>query len=248
AERVHADHGAGGAGIAIPADHRAHLYAYARADLGRQYLIAIGPILLLEELPGRQADDPRRSAFLLELLECVETQRDLAACSYKDDGWRRLLGAGKDVAAAAYAGRACIARAVESGKRLAAQHQTCRLVLETHDGAPRFGHFVGIGGAQRDQARDRAQRDELFHGLVRWPVLAYADRVMREHVDDRQLHQSGEAHRRLHVVGEDEEARAEGANFGKRETVQDRAHSVLAHAEVQVAAAGISRFQVAGVL
>ena len=49
-------------------------------------------------------------------------------------------------------------------------------------------------------------------------------------------HDRGEPQRRLHVVAEDEEAGAERAQAVQREAVDDRAHAVLADAEVEVAA------------
>ena len=42
------------------------------------------------------------------------------------------------------------------------------------------------------RSRHRPQRGELLDRLVRGPVLADADRVVREDVDDRQLHQGAE--------------------------------------------------------
>ena len=51
-----------------------------------------------------------------------------------------------------------------------------------------------------------------------------------------------------HVVGEDQEARAERPQLGERHAVQGGAHRVLADAEVQVAAAVIVRLEVAGVV
>ena len=50
---------------------------------------------------------------------------------------------------------------------------------------------------------------ELLDRLMRRSVLADADRIVREDIDDGQLHQGRQTDRRLHVVGEDQEARAE---------------------------------------
>ncbi len=70
-------------------------------------------------------------------------------------------------------------------------------------------------------------------------VLAEEDRVVGEDVDRRQPHQGGEPDRRAHVVREDQEGPAVGAEAPRqRQAIQDRAHGVLAHAEVEVAAAG----------
>ena len=119
-------------------------------------------------------------------------------------------------------------------------------MLQPDDDAPGFDDLVGVGGPQRDQAGNAAQRDELLDRLVRRAVLPDADRIMREDVDDRQLHQRAQADGRLHVVGKDQEARAEGADLGQREPVQDRAHGVLANAEMQIAAARRVGFEIAG--
>ena len=71
---------------------------------------------------------------------------------------------------------------------------------------------------------------------------------MREHVNDRELHQRTQADGRLHVVGKDEEGRSEAANLGQCEPIQDRAHGVLANAEVQIATARRVSFLIAGAL
>ena len=54
---------------------------------------------------------------------------------------------------------------------------------------------------------------------------------------DGMPHDRGEPDRALHVVAEDQEAGAERAEAAQREAVDDRAHAVLADAEVQVAPA-----------
>ena len=83
-----------------------------------------------------------------------------------------------------------------------------------------------------------AQRREVLDRLVRRAVLAQADRVVRPDVDDGQAHDAGQPHRRPHVVGEHEERGAEGAEAAVHgEAVEDRAHAVLADAEVERAAA-----------
>ena len=71
-----------------------------------------------------------------------------------------------------------------------------RLVAQLHDHAPGFDHLVGVGRAQRDQAGDGAQRGEMLDRLVRRPVFADADRVVREDVDDRDLHERAQPDRR----------------------------------------------------
>ena len=62
-------------------------------------------------------------------------------------------------------------------------------------------------------ARESRAATQLLDRLMRRAVLADADRIVREDVDDRNLHQRGQPDRRTAVVGEDEEARAEGRTF-----------------------------------
>ena len=52
-------------------------------------------------------------------------------------------------------------------------------------------------GRKRDQARNRAQDGQLLDRLMRRAVFADADRIVREDVDDRQLHERRQADRRL---------------------------------------------------
>ena len=78
----------------------------------------------------------------------------------------------------------------------------------------------------------------MLDRLVRRPVLAEADRVVREDVDDALLHQRRHADRVAAVVAEGEEGAAvrdEAAVQG--DAVHDRRHAELAHAVVDVAAA-----------
>ena len=84
-------------------------------------------------------------------------------------------------------------------------HDRRWLVVSFDHGSPGLDNLVGIGRAKGDQAGNRAECRELFNRLMGRAVLADTDRVMREHVDDRQLHQGAQANRRLHVIAEDQE-------------------------------------------
>ena len=77
-------------------------------------------------------------------------------------------------------------------------------------------------------------------------VLPHADRVVREDVDRRNLHDRGQPDRAAGEVGEDQETRPEGADFRQGKPVRDCAGSEFAHAEVQIAPARIVRLQVTG--
>ena len=109
---------------------------------------------------------------LLELLIGLDAESDLAAGADQDHLRLAVLGIGQNIGAARHAGGRRVARAVEGRQRLAAQHQAGRLVLEPDDDAPGFDDLVGVGGPERDEAGNAAQRDELLDRLVRRSVLA----------------------------------------------------------------------------
>ena len=80
-------------------------------------------------------------------------------------------------------------------------------------------------------------------------VLAERDGVVRPDVDRRDVHQRRDAHRRAHVVAEDEERAAEGPSRAVQDdAVDDRAHRVLADAEVQHPAVRVAGPLVSGPL
>ncbi len=97
---------------------------------------------------------------------------------------------------------------------------------------------TSLASARADdgQAGDRPQRGELLDRLVGRAVFADADRVVREDVDDRDLHQGRQADRHPAVVAEDQEAGAERPHLDQGHAVHDGPHGVLADAEVEVAA------------
>ena len=76
-------------------------------------------------------------------------------------------------------------------------------------------------------------------------VLADADGVVGEDVDDGDLHDRGEANGSAAIVAEDEESGPIGPDLGERHPVHHRAHRVLADAEVEVATAVLVRREVA---
>ena len=120
---------------------------------------------------------------------------------------------------------------------LARQRERRRPVGLAQRVPPRERGLVVAGRTHDVDVGRRAQRDQLLDRLVRRPVLADADRVVREHERRRDAHDRREPDRGLHVVAEDQEAGAVGAEAGQRQAVDDRAHRVLADAEVQVAPA-----------
>ena len=94
--------------------------------------------------------------------------------------------------------------------------------------------LVGVGGADHVEAGDGAQGGEVLDRLVGGAVLAEADGVVGPDVGDRRCHQRGEPDGAAHVVGEGQEGAAEDAGAAvDGDAVHDRAHGVLADAEVQ---------------
>ena len=107
---------------------------------------------------------------------------------------------------------------------------------------PALRRLHRVGRAEDMQVRHGAQAGELLDRLVRRAVLAQADAVMGQHVDDALAHQRGQADRRAHVVGEDEEGAGVGDQAAmQRHAVGGRGHAVLAHAVMDVAAGEVAR-------
>jgi hypothetical protein len=107
---------------------------------------------------------------------------------------------------------------------------------------PAFGGFRGIRRTEHDEARNGAECCELLHRLVGGAIFAEADRVMRQHMDDADAHQRGEADRRAAIIREDQEAAAIGDETAmQRNAVHCGGHAVLADAVMHVAAGEIGR-------
>ena len=133
-------------------------------------------------------------------------------------------------------GDAVAVGALEHRNALAGQDEPDRAAAVTarHDAAPRVGRLVGVTGAHHRQVGDRAQCREVLDGLMRGTVLAEADGVVGPDVDGVDVHQRRQPHRGPHVVGELQERAAERAGRAvQHDAGQDRAHRVLADAEVQ---------------
>ena len=101
---------------------------------------------------------------------------------------------------------------------------------------PRRRALERVARAHEVEVGDEPQRPEVLDRLVGRPVFAEVDAVVREDEDRLQVRERREADRRAHVVAEDEERRAERDEpVGDRHAVHERAHGVLADAEVDVA-------------
>ena len=88
---------------------------------------------------------------------------------------RSVSEIGQNIGAARDTGCRSEPASIERRQRLAAQDEAGWLVLELQDDTPGLGDFVGIAGAQSDQAGHCAQTGELLHRLVRRAILTDAD-------------------------------------------------------------------------
>ena len=112
---------------------------------GGRHAVAIGLILLFEQLPRRHADDARRNAFLLQRLVGFGAKRNFAAGADQDHRRFAAFGIGHDIGAASNAGGRGVARAVEGRERLAGQYEAGRLMLQPDDDTPSLDDLVGVG-------------------------------------------------------------------------------------------------------
>ena len=147
AERVHADHGAAVADVAVPAERRGLLDPDARLHARRQHRVAVLLRLTVEELPARHAHDPRLDALAARARRGRPSRarpRSPSPC--------RMTSGVPSVSARTYAPCATPAagatlRAVERRQRLARQDQRGRLAVQRGDDAPRLDDLVRVGRA-----------------------------------------------------------------------------------------------------
>ena len=176
---------------------------------------------MLELAAGGEQDALEGGGLLADHIGAA--QRALAACLGGDGVHRRLV--------------------------LAAQDQGDGAVLARDGMGVGRGGLLGVRRADDVEVRDAPERGHRLHRLVGRAVLAHADRVVREDVEDLEARERGQADGGPQVVREGQERgprTLEHAVVG--DAVEDRAHGVLADAEVQVAARGRGHVEVPEVL
>ena len=193
-----------------------------------------------EQLPARHRDDARA--------RCPRPASSVArpssaTCTSEPVAMRISVGSpvgvGEHVGAARAAAVGGALRAVEHGRSWReARAPSGRRRARARSATP--ARSRSRRRAEHDEVRDRAQRHQVLDRLVRRAVLAEADRVVRPD-EDRPAAPISAASRTggPHVVGEDEERRAErrAARRGRPCRWRSTPMRVLAHAEVEVAAA-----------
>jgi hypothetical protein len=221
------------------ADQRRRTERHRRLDdqpprLLRKHALAIVRVLGQEAPEVRHRHDPDAPPVRLEQAGDLEQRRDLRAAADEHE-IGRAARLGLEHVATARGVRLDSVR-LEHRKALARQQQRGRPGVRLERSSPRGNRLARVGRPPNGQVRNRAERGEMLHGLMRRPVFADEDRVVREHERHRVLHHRGEPQRRAHVVAEDQErtdVRPDPAV--ERETVGDRPHGVLAHPVVDVA-------------
>ena len=236
AEGLHRDHVAMVAHPAVPADRARRLHGDPGLHGRRQDLVAVAAVLLGEAVHARHGDQPYPDAVGLEQLARVVGQVDLGARAHEDHLRLAAVGLVQDVGAALdrVVGHR---RRVPHREALAGERERGRPVRLAQRVAPGERGLVEARGPHHVEVGRRPQRHELLDRLVGRAVLPHADRVVREDERRRDPHDRRQADRALHVVAEDQEAGAEGAEPGQRQPVDHGAHRVLADAEVEVAPA-----------
>ena len=175
----------GGADVIGPAEGRGLFHRDPRRDLRRQHAVAILLRLIVEQFPRRHAHHARLDALRLELFVRFDAQRHFAAGRQQEHVRLAVRRVGQDIgalatpAAGAYLVRSSVGSACRV--RMSAAGSWCSFMMTFQASAT----SLASRGPQHDQARDGPQRRQLLDRLVRRPVLADADRVVREDVNDR---------------------------------------------------------------
>ena len=194
-------------------------------------------VLLLVDVQAGHGDDLDAQAFFTQFGGSSGGKRDFGAGGDEDEVG--FFGRFEDVAAFGD-GFARRLTAFLFGQVLSAERKDGRRGL-VERAAPGDKGFLLVAGAPDVQVGDEAQRGDLFDGLVGGAVFAEADGVVGEDVGDRQFHQRREADAVSHVVGEDEEGAAVGAQPAvEGEAVHDGCHREFAHAVVEVVAGEVA--------
>ena len=167
-------------------------------------------VLLLEQLPTGEGDDPRRHARAGQRGGRRQAVLHLAPRTHEHD-LGHALGVGQDVGPAGHTlgSPAPCGRLGQDGHVLAGQDQADR-ILGVDGKPPGLRRLVGVGRPDELSPGMARSDGELLDRLVRGTVLAQADRIVGPRVDDVRPGQRGQADRRAHVVGEDEEGAPHG--------------------------------------
>ena len=222
--------------ITFPALRRTHFHRQSGSDAGWQHFVLIVLRLGVEQIPAGHGHATHGDAISAQLFRGVEDQAHFRTGGDQDQVGLTLFDIAQHIRALAQAFRAGVALTIQRRQFLPRQRQQHRVVYRFHHHFPRHGGFVGVRGSDHAAVGYGAQAGQLLDRLMGRTVLAQRDAVVGENVHQVQLHQRGETDCRTHVVGEDQEGGAVRQEAAvRRQPVDDGAHGVFAHAEVQIA-------------
>jgi hypothetical protein len=222
----------------MPALRRGRLNGDSLLHGGGQHAFAVSVILRFEQIPARHAHHARRTPDAARAAPAPSRRARLRSRfrSESRPARRLRLRTGcKRRALHQVVWRRCDRDAEGSAARARRASARCAAIAKAHASA------VSVASAGRITVRPGIARSRrAVRRLMRRPVLAYADAVVREDVERLQLAQRAEANRRLHVIREHQKRRAERKHAAmRRHAVHGRAHGMLADAEGDVASAVI---------
>ena len=168
--------------VVLPSQLQSRFHRHPGLDLGRKHLGAVFEALPVEQFPAGQRDDAQLDLFLRQLPCRLEREvhlraRGISMTSGRAPGTARGYSRPSEVPAGAHSflsmgGRSCRVRMSAVGPSVFLS------------AALWPGRFQGVGRPDDREVRDAPQAHEVLHGLVSGSVLAHADAVVGEDVDD----------------------------------------------------------------
>src|SRR5215469_9936630 len=76
----------------------------------------------------------------------------------------------------------------------------------------------------------------MLYRLMGRTIFADSDRVVSKDVDHRNFHDRREAQRASSVIAEDQKAGTKSSEFSQRQSIEDRAHGMLANPKMNIPA------------
>ncbi len=184
--------------VPFPAKGSGRLDSNPRIDGRREYLFLVAYRLFGEQFPGRHRNDARGDAVFSQQALCP--QSDVRFGTGADENDLRIRHVAKDVGSHCRLSGRRVPFPVQREQLLARQHQGRGPVLPLKGHFPPHSRLVGVGRPEDDQVGNGSQGRQVLHRLVRRPILAEADTVVGEDVNNGLPHHRRQANRRPHVI------------------------------------------------
>src|SRR5262249_47061279 len=188
-ERCHADKNAVGTDDGIPALPNGGFYTDFHASVADDGA-SIFVFLFQEQFEARHRNHARRNPLLRKQLCAVDGNRNFRAGG-EDRDVRAAIGS-RYLISAARADIVVIESVAQLWKILPCERKNARPAFSLERELPALGRFHRIAGAEHKQIWNRAKGGEMLDWLMRRPIFAKADGVMRHYVDNTLAHQRGE--------------------------------------------------------